>query len=62
MYVYTGKSLSEKVLSIILITFRNLRDVYSTQIQVILKLRIELYQKINAAVSGGDFEISFEFE
>jgi len=47
-YVYTRKSLSEKVLSIVLITFRNLRDVYSTQIQVILKLRIELYQKINS--------------
>jgi len=48
LYVYTGKNLSEKVLSIALIAYRNLRNVYSIQIQVILKLRIELYQKINS--------------
>ena len=47
-YIYTGKIISKKVLPIALITFRNLRDAYSTQIQVILKLRIELYHKINS--------------
>ncbi len=48
LYVHTERTLSEKVLSIALITYRNLRSVYSTQIQLILKLRIELYQKINS--------------
>jgi hypothetical protein len=48
LYVYTGQILFEKVLSIVLITYRNLQDVYSTQIQTILKLRIGLYQKINS--------------
>lgn len=50
LYVYAGKIYSEKVLSIALITFRNLQDVYSTQILVILKLQIELYQKINSMI------------
>jgi len=48
LYVYTGKSLSERILFIALIIYRNLQDVYSSQIQIILKLRIELRQKINS--------------
>ena len=48
LYVYTGQTLSEKVLSNLPTIFRNLKNAYSTQIKVILKLRIELYQKINS--------------
>lgn len=48
LYVYTGKRLSERILFIALILYRNLQDVYSSQIQIILKLRIELCQKINS--------------
>lgn len=51
LYVYTGKILSEKVLSITPITYRNRQDLYYTQIQVILKLRIEFYQMINSMIT-----------
>lgn len=47
-YVHTGQILSEKVLFIALNIYCNLRDNYSTQIQIILKLRNELYQMINS--------------
>jgi len=46
LYVYSEKNLSQNILTIALILYRKLQDIYSTQIQIILKLRIELYQKI----------------
>jgi len=49
LYTYGRKILSEKVF-IALISYRNLRDVYSIQILTILKLRIELYKKINSMI------------
>ncbi len=53
--VYNGKTLSGKVFSIILFTYQNLKKAYSTQILAILKLRIELYQKINSIIAEGIF-------
>lgn len=49
LYTYGRKILLGKVF-ITLISYRNLRDVCSTQILTILKLRIELYQKINSMI------------
>ena len=49
LYTYGRKILSGKVF-FALITYLNLRDVYSTQILTILKLRIELYQTINSMI------------
>lgn len=49
LYVYGRKILSKKAF-IALISYRNLRDVYSTKIQTILKLRFELYQMINSMI------------
>ena len=51
LYVYTGHVLLEKILSIALITYHNLRDRYNTQTQIILKLQIELFQKINTMIA-----------
>jgi len=51
LYVQTGQIFSEKILSIVLITYHNLRDSYSTQTKIILKLQIELYQKINIIIA-----------
>lgn len=48
-YVYRRKVLSKKV-PIILISYSNILNVYSTKIQTILKLRIELYRKINTMI------------
>ncbi len=47
LYTYGRKILSGKVFSALIVYF-NLLDVYSNQILTILKLRIELYQKINS--------------
>lgn len=47
LYVYGRQILSKKVF-IAFISYRNLGAVYSTKIQTILKLRIELYQTINS--------------
>ena len=49
LYVYGRKLLSEKTL-IALNPYRNLRDIYSTQIQTILKLQTEIYQTINSMI------------
>jgi len=48
LYVHTGQIIPKKGAFITQTTYRNLRDVYSTQIQIILKSRIELYQQINS--------------
>ena len=50
LYVYTGKTLLEKLFSIALFTYQNLKKAFNTQTQIILKLRIELYQKINTEI------------
>ena len=55
LYVYTGKTLSEKLFSIVLFTYQNLKKAYNTQTQIILKLRIELYQKINTEIAQRAF-------
>jgi hypothetical protein len=49
LYTYGRKILSGKVF-IALISYCNLRDVYSTEILTILKLQIELYQNINSMI------------
>ncbi len=49
LWTYGRRILSRKVF-VALISYTNLLDVYSTQILTILKLRIELYQKINAMI------------
>lgn len=48
-YIYGRKLLSGKIF-VALNPYRSLRDVYSTQIQAILKLQTELYQTINSMI------------
>ena len=48
LHVYARQILSKKALSIALITYHNLQDIYSAQVKIILKLLTELYQKINS--------------
>ena len=55
LFVYTRKTLSEKVFSIAIFTYQNLKKAYSTQTLIILKLRIELFQKINSIIAQGLF-------
>ncbi len=50
VYVYAKKIRSKKA-EIARITYRNLRDAYTTQIQILLKLRITLYKKIDSKIA-----------
>lgn len=47
LYIYSGKTISKKALSVALLTYDYLQSAYSHQIKIILKLQIELYQTIN---------------
>lgn len=47
LYVYSGQTISKKTLTTALFAIRNLQRVYSLQIKIILKLQLELYQRIN---------------
>lgn len=47
LYVYAGQTRSKKVLSIALTTYRNLKNAFSANIQIILKFQINLYKEIN---------------
>lgn len=46
--VYTKTVLSKKVKLATVSTYSNLQDIYSAQIQIILKFQTQLYQKINS--------------
>ena len=48
LYVYNQQILSDKKLFVILIPYLKLRDIYSNHVLLILKLRAQLYQKINS--------------
>lgn len=54
LYVYARKTLSKKV-CIVLITYRNLQNVYSKQTRILLKLRMNLYQKIDSKIAQNVF-------
>lgn len=49
LYVY-GRKTHSGITRVVLNPYRNLQDVYSTQIHTILKLQTELYQTINSMI------------
>lgn len=51
LYVYTGKVLSETILSFVQFAYQTLRDMCSTQTRRSLKLQVELYQKITTMIA-----------
>ncbi len=46
LYTYTGQTLPRKILSSPLELLINIKDFYNAQVQIILKLRTELYRNI----------------